>query len=193
VAPPRLGILGGTFDPVHHGHLLLALHAREQLDRDEVVLIPNSHSPFKASGPHASFDDRMAMIRLAIAGICGLTCSDLEGRRGGISFMIDTLRELVALNATGEFDLILGGDAYRDLPSWRESADIRRLARIAVVARGPEDPPLDDRSDVIIRMPRFDISASEIRARAASGRPIDYLTPAPVVAFIQQNNLYRPI
>ncbi|MEW5873573.1 MAG: nicotinate-nucleotide adenylyltransferase [Candidatus Zixiibacteriota bacterium] len=187
----RLGILGGTFDPVHHGHLLLALHAREQLACRDILLIPNAHSPFKASGPKASFNDRMAMIHLAIEGTRGLACSDIEGKRGGVSYMIDTLHELRALHSQAEFVLILGGDAYCDLPSWRDSADIRTLARIAVVARGGESPALASSTDEVIQMPRFDISASDIRARVRAGRLIDFLTPAPVAKYIIDHGLYR--
>jgi len=187
----RLGILGGTFDPVHHGHLLLALHCREQLACREVLLIPNAHSPFKTSGPKASFNDRIAMIRLAIEGTRGLACSDVEGKRGGVSYMIDTLHDLRALHPEAEFVLIVGGDAYRDLPSWRDSAEIRKSARVAVVARGGEAPALASSSDEVIQMPRFDISASDIRARVREGRLIDFLTPAPVAKYIIDHGLYR--
>lgn len=191
MARRRLGILGGTFDPVHHGHLLLALYAQEQLKCSKVLLIPNAQSPFKNQGPEAPFPDRFSMIQSAISDTMVLAVSDLEGRRGGISYMVDTLRALRRDDGQCELILIVGSDACRDIPVWKESEAIRDLAQIAVVARGEEElPPLTPGTHVV-HMPRFDVSASEIRRRVREGRSIDFLTPPEVVRYIRAAGLYR--
>lgn len=189
----RIAILGGTFDPVHTGHLILATCARDQLSCDEVVLIPNVQSPLKPAGPVASFADRLAMLKRAIGDTPGLQVSDIEGHGDSPSYTVDTLAALHDLYPQDELYLIVGGDAMRDFAHWRQAARVQQLARIAVVARGGEVPPKDDRVACIIEMPRIDISASAIRARVSQGRRIDFLTPAPVVTYIDEHHLYQSL
>lgn len=187
----RLGILGGTFDPVHHGHLILATCAREQLRTDEFILIPNSRSPLKSSEPAAPFADRFEMLRLALGESPAITLSDAEGRRGGVSYMIDTLGGLVDTTPDAELHLVLGADSIKDLPRWKDAPAILRRARLAVVSRDgrvPDDLPA---GATVIQMPRIDISASLIRERVSRGLSIDFLTPAPVVSHIHRAKLYH--
>jgi nicotinate-nucleotide adenylyltransferase len=187
----RLGILGGTFDPVHIGHLLLAVRAREQLSLGRVLLIPNLQSPLKASAPVAEFTDRLSMVTLAVERLSGIEGSDIEGRRGGTSYMIDTLRELHERYEESELVLIMGSDALRDLPRWREAATIPTLATIAAVARSGEAPSHEIADALVVSMPRIDVSASEIRRRVTEQRSIDFLTPPGVVSYIRDHRLYR--
>jgi nicotinate-nucleotide adenylyltransferase len=187
----RIGILGGTFDPVHLGHLILAVCARDQLACGELLLIPNVRSPIKPKGPVASFADRLAMIKLAIGQTPRLSVSDIEGRRESPSYTVDTLTALHAAYPDDELYLIVGSDAMRDFAAWHEAGRVPQLARIAVVARHGEQPVHDARVAQVIDMPRIDVSASDIRARIGRGLPIDFLTPPAVAAYIQQHALYR--
>ena len=187
----RVGILGGTFDPVHIGHLILAVCAREQLPCDELVLMPNVRSPLKAAGPVASFADRLAMLRLATDQTHGISVSDLEGERDGPSYTVDTLSAFHARHPDDELYLIVGNDAMKDFAAWHESERVQALARIAVVSRLGEPPLPDPRVATIIDMPRIDVSASRVRERVSRGLTIDFLTPAPVAAYIQRHGLYR--
>jgi len=186
----RVAILGGTFDPVHVGHLILATCARDQLACDEVLLIPNRRSPLKDPGPVASFADRLAMLNGAIGQTPGLRVSDIEGHRDDPSYTVETLAALRETHPEAELFLIVGGDAMRDFTHWHEADRVQQLARIAVVGRRG-DIPHDDRIASIIDMPRIDISASEIRARISRGERIDFLTPAPVVVYIEKHGLYQ--
>ena len=188
----RIAILGGTFDPIHIGHLILAVSAREQLCADQVLLVPNQRSPMKSQPPVASFTDRMGMITLAISGIDGLAVSEIEGRRGETSYTVDTLRQFVALHPADEYYLILGSDALMDFPSWKEHADILRLAKLAVVERGTAPTPTTLPVAARIQMPAINVSSTIIRDRLARGLSIDFLTPPAVAACIRSQRLYMP-
>ncbi|MBI3872979.1 MAG: nicotinate (nicotinamide) nucleotide adenylyltransferase [candidate division Zixibacteria bacterium] len=189
----RIGILGGTFDPVHVGHLVLAACARDQLQTDRFLLIPNAHSPLKAAAPVAEFADRLHMLRLAIAGTDGLEASDLEGQRGGTSYTIDTLRALSPQNPGGEFFLVLGSDALAEFSTWKDHEGVLALAQLAAARRGAEASITDSRLGQSIQMPRLDVSSTLLRQRVAAGETIDFLTPPPVAAFIRARGLYlRP-
>ncbi len=187
----RIGILGGTFDPVHIGHLILASCARDQLDTDDFLFIPNARSPLKAAAPVASFADRLEMLRLAIGDVRGFRVSDIEGRRGGISYMVETLKELRTLFPDSDFFLILGADSARDLPRWRESHAVLQMVQLALVTRDGVLPDEGAPGSRVIQMPRIDISASAIRAQVAAGASIDFLTPAAVASYIARVGLYR--
>jgi len=186
------GILGGTFDPVHIGHLILAVRAREQLGLDELLLIPNARSPLKEGAPIASFTDRLRMLELATFELDGIRVSDIEGRRGGTSYMIDTIRALRGERPDAQWTLVMGHDAARELDSWHEADELRRLVVIAVAARSGEEGPPDPRVKRV-SMPRVDISATEIRSRAAAGQALEFMTPAPVIAYIRDHALYRAL
>jgi nicotinate-nucleotide adenylyltransferase len=138
--PRRIGILGGTFDPVHIGHLILASCARDQLRTDEFVLIPNSRSPLKTAEPVAPFADRLEMLRLALEESDQISASDIEGLRGGVSYMVDTLNVLRDMHPGAELHLVLGSDSVKDLLRWKDAQTVLRLARLAVVARDGQVP-----------------------------------------------------
>lgn len=187
----RIGILGGSFDPVHHGHLIAAQCACEQLPCDRLLLVPNNHSPLKQTPPHASFDHRLAMLRLAVEHSPALKVSDIEGQRTGPSFTVDTLDALHERMPRAELLLVLGDDALADFPSWKDSARVRKLARIAGMTRMGEGDALARHADLTVAMPRVDISSTIIRERIASGLSIDFLTPPVVAAYIRLHCLYR--
>ena len=187
---PRIGILGGTFDPVHVGHLILAACAREQLQADRILLIPNFHSPLKASEPVAAFADRLAMLRLAIDNVEGFSASDIEGRRGGISFTIDTLHVLQSENPGARFDLILGQDSLAEFPLWKDHSTILQMAEIAVVERTGASNPASPIPSTRIHMPRVDISSTLIRQAINARRSIDFFVPPAVAKYIRDHRLY---
>ena len=189
--PRRIGILGGTFDPVHIGHLILASCARDQLRTDELILIPNSRSPLKTAEPVAPFADRLAMIRLALGEQNEISASEIEGLRGGVSYMVDTLGTLGDIYPGAELHLVLGSDSVRDLPRWKDAPTVLRLAHLAVVARDGRAPDGIPDGTSVIQMPRVDISASLIRRHVAGDLSIDFLTPAAVVSYIRRTGLYR--
>jgi nicotinate-nucleotide adenylyltransferase len=196
-----LGILGGTFNPPHLGHLVMGQEALDQLDLDRVVLMPVSEPPHKETEDDPGADARVELCRLAVAGDERFEVSTLEVDRGGASYTIDTLRELHASAPEHELTFIVGGDMAYSLPSWREPAAVLQLARLAVAEReelrrhdiaarlASLSPPERIR---FFDMPRMDLSSSAIRRRAAAGRPIRYLVPDAVATAIESRSLYRP-
>lgn len=201
----RLGIYGGTFDPVHYGHLLLAECCREQCQLDEVWFLPAARPPHKTTQELATGEQRVAMLRRAVEGHAGLAVSTLELDRGGISYTVETLRELRRLRPDATLFFLLGADAVRDLPTWREPAEIARLATLVTVQR-PDAPAiaweqlanlLDPASWEAARrhavlMPAMEISSSDLRRRVAQGLSIRFRLPPLVLDYIQQQQLYRP-
>jgi len=183
----RTGILGGSFDPIHHGHLILARAAREELKLDRVIFIPANKSPHKTDTKPATAEDRLKMVELAIAGEEGFEASNIELERPAPSYTVDTIRELKKLHPRDEFVLLIGADNVPAFDTWREPEEIRRLAKIAVLDRGGK--PVAHDWPVVHRL--VDISSTDIRARAAAGRSIRYLTPAPVCDYIASHSLYR--
>lgn len=184
----RLGIFGGTFDPVHVGHLAIALAALESAKLDRVLFVPARRSPLKDREPAASADDRLAMLEGATRDEPRFAVSRLELDREGPSYTVDTLE---ALRAQGELFLILGSDALAEIGRWREPDRIRTLATI-LVARRPGAPEPDPRSGgVAFDAPCLDISARELRARAARGLSLRYLVPDEVWRHIERRALYR--
>lgn len=183
----HLGILGGSFDPVHHGHLILARAAREELGLDRILFIPANLSPHKTGTRPATGADRLAMIRIAIANESGFEASDIELRRPPPSFTVDTLRELHADTPDAGLVLLIGADNVEKFPTWREADAIAGLARIAVLERIAGSPPHP--WPVVRRI--VDISSTDIRGRVAAGIGIRYLTPDGVCDYIAAQNLYR--
>jgi len=187
-----IGILGGTFDPVHFGHLIAATWALEELALDRLLLIPNNQSPLKAPGPVASFTDRIAMVTCALASTPRLLVSDIEGRRGGVSYTVDTLRRVQEDYPDAQLSLILGSDALHDFDSWHDHLTVARIARIVGIIRGNQGALLPDVVQHVLSMPRIDISSSLIRQRIAAGQSIAFLTPDAVVSYIREHRLYGP-
>ena len=200
----RLGLFGGTFDPVHLGHLLLAEYCREQWGLDQVWFVPAAEPPHKQRGDLTPARQRIEMLQLALGGHPSFSVCTREVERGGVSYTIDTLRELVREDAARELFFLLGGDSLADLPRWREPAAICELAMPVVVAR-PGSPPPDytalaplvsaDRLERIqlhqVDMPQIGISSREIRRRVAAGLSIRYQTPRAVEKYIETAHLYR--
>jgi nicotinate-nucleotide adenylyltransferase len=183
----KIGLYGGTFDPVHHGHLILARHAAETLCLDRVIFIPNAISPHKQHREAAPADLRLAMVRTAIAAEPRMEVDDIELRRTGPSFTIDTVTALKQAHGQADFCYFIGADNLRDLNTWHRIDDLMRLVDFVVLGRGSEYPP--DGFTTLDR--RIDISATEIRDRIANGRSIRYLVPESVRVFIESHQLYR--
>lgn len=199
--PARLGFMGGTFDPVHYGHLACAEEAREALRLDGVVFIPTGRPAFKRDRPVTPGVVRLALCRAAVADNPAFDVSPLEVERPGITYAVDTLRTLRDhYPANVELVFIAGADAVSSLPRWRESDQLAHLARFAAAAR-PGYAVSDELKDALAAQGGFvvdyltpmslDISSSDLRERAAAGRSLRYLTPEPVRALIGAYGLYR--
>lgn len=185
------GLLGGSFDPIHHGHLIVADRAAEALGLDTVFFVPCARQPLKPAGPVATGKQRAAMVRLAIDGQPRFALDTSELERPGPSYTVDTLRALRARWPDERLVLILGADAAAELSRWRAADEVARLAEVAVLTR----PGVPDVSSALVRhlvaTPAIEISASDIRARVVAGKSIRYLVPEPVAAYIAKHKLYQ--
>lgn len=188
----RIGIFGGSFDPVHTAHLILAEQCREQGRLDRLLFIPAPRPPHKHNSTVASFDDRVAMLRLAIANHPQFAVDTCEQDRPGLSYTVDTLRYLHQRDPGNEWLLILGGDSVRDLELWREPHAIASQCRLLIVQRPGVQailPPAYFQYQ-IIDSPLIDISSTAIRNKLAAGQSIRYLVPATVEEYIRSKKLY---
>jgi nicotinate-nucleotide adenylyltransferase len=207
------GLLGGTFDPIHHGHLRLALECAAAAGCDETRLVP-AHLPPHRAAPVAGAAQRLRMAQLAAGGGDGLSVDDREIRRGGVSFTVETLEDLRRTH-DGPLCLFLGDDAFRQLHTWHRWRELTALAHLVVAGRpggGGATPPTPEIADLerehgiadagalgrraagaILRVdiPALDISSTRIRALLAAGRSVRYLVPDAVIHFIQEEALYR--
>jgi nicotinate-nucleotide adenylyltransferase len=188
----RLGILGGTFDPPHTGHLLLALDAMDQLRLDRLLLVPAARQPLKVGQEMTAPADRLAMVRLLEAADSKIAVDGREVERGGLSYTVDTMRALRGEYPDAELFLLMGEDTAATLPQWREPAALADLVRLVVVGRGAETRPLPAgfRGERMATR-RVDISATEIRARVREGRSIRGFVPDAVADYIVAHSLYR--
>ena len=199
----RIGILGGTFDPVHFGHLILAETCREVLRLDQIRFVPAGDPPHKPDAKITDGHARADMLTLAVSGYPEFLVDCRELKRRGPSFTVDTLAELTSENPGSELFFLMGADSLRDLPTWREPERIAELATIVACNR-PGVPPLLQPQIVkwvgehiaarviTIAIPGTDASASDIRRRTAEGRSLRFLIPRAVEAFIFQHRLYIP-
>lgn len=200
----RIGLFGGTFDPPHIGHLVLAECARDQLRLDEVRFIPAGQPPHKPGARLTGADRRVAMARLAVRGHPAFAVSTLETRRGGPSFTVETLREVAATTPRARLFLIMGADSLDEFATWREPQAILRLATLAVAERpgatarsrrraGPWRGRAGTRGPSIAWLgnAEIDVSSSLVRARVRAGRSIRYLVPDAVARYIARHRLYR--
>jgi nicotinate-nucleotide adenylyltransferase len=191
----RIGVFGGTFDPPHVGHLLLASDAREALDLDRLIFVPAATQPFKAhTPPIASARDRLEMVRLAVADDANYTIDDTEIDRKGLSFTVDTLEQLSRKNPGAKLFLLLGEDTLAGIDGWRNPGRIRELATLAVMRRsGSEGSPVTAIADGVTNVSarRFDVSSTEIRERMRAGKSIKGFVPESVERFIEARGLYR--
>lgn len=183
----HLGLMGGSFDPIHHGHLLAARALREALGLDEVRLIPAGTQPFKAGRHGASAVERGRMVELAIAGEPGLALDRQELERPGPSYTVETLEAYRTEWPQARLAFLLGSDAAGEFQSWRRPERIRELADVVIFRRGNQTPPAGFR---VVQVPCLAISASDIRERVRTGRSIRYLVPDAVRAYIMEQKLY---
>jgi nicotinate-nucleotide adenylyltransferase len=204
----RIGVYGGSFNPVHLGHLLAAECSREQACLDRVLFVPAAVPPHKRDRAIATAEDRLAMLALAVGGHEAFAVSTLELDRGGVSYTIDTLADLAARHPGDTLVLLLGPDAVAGLPTWRDPGaildgwEVRAVERdglddVASIVARPDVAALlgaERASGLIesrIRMPAIGIRASDLRAAVAAGRSIRYRTPRAVEAYISAHGLYR--
>lgn len=190
----NIGIFGGTFDPPHIGHLLVASHVREALGLERMIFVPSSISPHKRGGAHTEPEHRLAMTRLAVAGAPHMEVSDVEIRRGGISYTIDTLRLLQGEHPGDELYLIIGMDNVADFGSWRDPEGILDVSRVVVMTRpGYKVPKREDRFVRRMEMcdvPEIEIASREIRRRVREGRSVRWMVTPEVEHFINQHGFY---
>jgi nicotinate-nucleotide adenylyltransferase len=190
----RIGVLGGTFDPPHHGHLAAALNVRHAL-RLDVVLLVVANVPWQKVGvreitPSA---DRLAMVQGAVGNVEGLEPSTLEIDRGGDSFTVDTLEELRSAEPEAELFFLLGADAAAGLLTWERADALPKLATLVLMERpgcSSAPPPAGWRFERV-EIPRLDISSTDLRSRFADGRPVDFLLPEAVVSCVRDRRIYR--
>ena len=197
-APRDLGVMGGTFDPIHLGHLAVAEEAREVLGLERILFVPAGRPPHKPAGDVSSVEHRLAMVELAISGNAAFELSRIEADRAGPSYTVDTLE---ALAADGDrLTVILSAETFAELPTWHEPWRLFDAARVAVAPRwgypAPDPgwlaatfPGREDRVSYL-EGPRLGVSSTALRARVAAGRSIRYLVPEPVAAYIAAKNLY---
>ncbi|MEJ7838673.1 MAG: nicotinate-nucleotide adenylyltransferase [Thermomicrobiales bacterium] len=195
----NIGLMGGTFDPIHIGHLVIAQRAMEQLDLNAVIFLPAGLPPHKQDEEHTSAIHRVAMTRLAIESVPNFRISERDVREDRASYTVDLLRDVKADNPDANLTFIIGADSLRDFARWREPEAIVRIARLAVAARPEVSVPEDIYQQVRglreaidwIESPLLDIAATELRDRISRGATVQHLVPASVLAYIQQRKLYR--
>jgi len=189
----RIGVFGGTFDPIHVGHLVAAVNARHCLDLDRVILMV-ANVPWQKVGQRtvSSAEDRYALVQAAVGEVPGLEAGRLEIDRGGESYTADTLEQLAGLNPRAELYLIIGWDVAGELTSWDRWQSIQRLATLVVVNRPGAGRPggLHGWRVEEVTVPALEISSTDLRARAADGRPLDYLVPEAAVHCLRARGLY---
>jgi nicotinate-nucleotide adenylyltransferase len=200
----QIGVFGGSFDPVHRGHVLLAECCRRQAALDRVVFVPTARQPHKLRTPRAGNADRLAMLELAIAGRPEFATSPIELERGGVSYTVDTLRAIAAAEPGAKLYLLLGADSLADLPTWRDPAAICAIATPLAVRRpGWAEPNVDALTGIAspgqleevrrhrIEMPATPISSSRIRSLIAQGGEWQSLVPPEVAEYIVERGLYQ--
>jgi nicotinate-nucleotide adenylyltransferase len=195
----RIGILGGTFDPVHVAHLVLAEQCREQGRLDQVWFVPAPRPPHKQDRGLTPFAQRVEMLALAIVGQPAFRVDELEKDRPGPSYTADTLADLHRLHPGNEWFLLVGSDTLADLPHWHAPERVAELAALLIVARpgwqlqgsDGSSPGLNRFCSQVVEMPLLDISSRDLRQRVAAGRSVRYLVPRAVEAYILDKRLYK--
>ena len=188
----RIGILGGTFDPPHVGHLMVASDVFTALQLDRLLLVPSASPPHKRGKVRATAEQRVEMMRSAIAGDERFEVDDLELRRDGASYSVDTLRELRSrYGEETELYFVVGMDQLKEFHTWREPDEVSRLARLVAVSRDGEEPEPGGPVTIPVRVTRVDLSATDVRGRVQAGESIRYFVPDPVREFIEREGLYR--
>lgn len=189
----RLGVFGGTFDPVHVGHLVAAVEARHALSLDLVLLVV-ANRPWQKEGDRTVTPalDRLALVQAAVDGIDGVEASSLEIDRGGPSYTADTVAELAARHPGAELFLVIGADVVADLDTWVRREELHGAVTIAALSRpgAPVARPGPPWRCVSVEMPALDVSSRDLRARAGAGRPLDGLVPAAALGELRRRGLY---
>jgi nicotinate-nucleotide adenylyltransferase len=188
----RLGIFGGTFDPIHVGHLVTAVNVRHELRLDALLLVVANQPWQKAERVITPAEDRFAMVAAAVADVPGLVASRLEMDRGGVSYTADTLHELLAEDPTRQLHLVVGSDAVAGIATWDRVEEVKALAQLVVVTRpgAQDDGPPAGWDCVRVEVPRLEVSSTDLRRRFVDGRPLDYLVPEDVIHVIRERHLY---
>jgi nicotinate-nucleotide adenylyltransferase len=200
----RIGVFGGTFDPVHLGHLVLAEQCREQAQLEQIWFVPAARPPHKQDRSLTAFPQRVEMLALAVAGQPAFVVNDLEKDRPGPSFTADTLQELRRQHPEVDWHLLMGADCLPDLPHWRDPIRIAELAALVVAARPGwpiwsaeqlratlQLPASTALRLQMVQVPLVEISSSDIRQRAAAGRSVRYLVPRAVECYLETHRLYQ--
>lgn len=190
VSSRRIGVLGGTFDPIHVGHLAVASEVCYALDLDRVLLVPALRQPFKDSDGHATPEQRLDMCRLAVAADERLDVSDVDIVRGGITYTVDTLTDLAVVYPGAEMFFIGGADAIARLSEWRDPERLLSLARFVAVGRPGHEAPASGAAHLVVGAPQMGVSSTEVRRRRRTGAPVRYLVPDTVAEYIVQHSLY---
>lgn len=189
----RVGLLGGTFDPPHSGHLIMAQTSLEVLGLERVILLPAPRPPHKSGNDLSSHSDRLEMASVASEGIDGVEVSNMESAHDGPSFTVDTLRACRDRYGSGLY-FIMGADSLRDLPSWRDPESILNLCTLVVFPRDDIPARLEvsgDASLIVFESPRIDVSSTELRKQIARGEAVTDAIPGDVMAWIDGKGLYR--
>ena len=186
----KIGILGGTFNPIHYGHLILGEQVLGQLKLDRVIFVPTFIPPHKSKKDVIGSQARLDMIKLAVRGNSHFTVSDLEICRKGMSYTVDTLRQIKKKYPLSELFFICGSDLVSEIPKWKDVGEIYKLARFVLAKRPGFGKRLSGKSFLKIDVAQVDISSSLIRTLVKRDRSIRYLTPSNVVKYIQTHRLY---
>lgn len=186
----RIGVLGGTFDPIHLGHLVVASEVCAALALDRVLLVPAHRQPFKDSTGDAAPEHRLAMCRLAADADERLEVSDVDLRRGGTTYTVDTLTDLAGEYADAEFFFIAGADSVSRLSEWRDPERLMTLATFVGVARPGQAAPALQAPHLVVETPQMGVSSTEVRRRRQIGAPVRYLVPDAVADYMATHTLY---
>ena len=191
----KIGILGGTFDPIHLGHLVLAEQVKEKLKLDQVVFIPCLRSPHKTRQKLSPAKDRYRMTQLAVEGNSSFAVSDIELKRKGLSYTVDTLTDLKNLYPNSKIYFLTGSDVLKEFAAWKHPEQIYRLAKVVIAIR-PGFDEFDRRNrfakkSIVVPITGIDVSSSEIRRRVKKGKSVRYLVPARVEEYVMRRKLYR--
>lgn len=185
----KVGLLGGTFNPPHIGHLIMANEVKHALQLDEVRLMPTSIPPHKADPSDATPEQRLRMVELAVSGITGLTTSSFEVDRGGVSYTFDTMKAMTEQEPDTKFHFIIGGDMIDMLHKWYKIDELMKFVKFVGVGRpgtvGETQYPI-----TMVQIPEIDLSSTLIRNRLHTGGTIQFLLPDNIVTFIRQEGLY---
>jgi nicotinate-nucleotide adenylyltransferase len=193
---PLLGIFGGTFDPVHNGHLIVAQDALESVPLEQVIFVPAAQNPLKGWQPAASNHHRLEMLRRAISGVAGFSVDPVELERGGPSFAIDTVAALQESHPQARFAWIIGADQLPDLPKWHRFDELALRVTFLVLERPGYENRTPSGLPGHLRLEwlpsrALDISSREIRSRCVEGKPVDFFLPGGVIRYIQNEHLYH--